>query len=562
MKHKGPVKECRESNLFHRKKSPGKEILYKEILRQGTPFQGKIALYILLRFLKQGLALLPPYCYLLFLNEVITKGNFKALWLVVGLYVAVYMSKSFFSVLEKMVSNRIYPPMQAALKEGLLGRYGALDIKELQEYSAGELKERLHKDTENVVLYEKSKLEIGVSAIHMVILTGILLYLNWILALISFLLLPLSFLMTRYVKGRSNIEYTRKRELQGTYNDFMIHTMYFWKEMKTNRLEEVQRQQFGQHWNGLGGAFLKAHMCWFLNRTFLAFKDVFVTQMSLYLFGGILVVNQMGTVPVLLSFMAYYNDFTNVFLSMSDIWMKRGEQEESLRRVIGIYRIPCEERPVKISQLDSLELVNIDFTYPGAQEQILHQFSLKVEKGESIALTGESGCGKSTLLQLISGCLIPEGGEILWNGYPMGQVDRKAIYETAGFLMQESYLFNLSIRENLMMGKIDASEAEMMEACARANILDFIQGLPKGLETQIGENGIRLSGGQKQRLMIARLLLKNPQFIIFDEATSGLDYQNEREILELLLEQMEGKTFLMVTHRGTSVAKCSRVVML
>ncbi len=558
MKHKGSVNEFYKNDRFRR------EILHKEILRQDNFFQGKTVLYILLRFLKQGLLLLPPYCYLLFLNEVITKHNFQILWLILGFYVLIYMLKAFLSVLEKMVSNRIYPPMQSVLKEKLLRKYGEMDIKVLHEYSAGELKERLHKDTENVVLYEKSKLELCISVIHIVILTGILLYLNWILAVISFLLLPLSFIMTRYVKGRSNTEYTRKRELQGSYNDFMIHTMHFsfWKDMKANRLEEMQQKQFGRHWNGLGDAFLKAHICWFLNRTFLAFKDVFLTQMSLYLFGGILVVNQMGTVPVLLSFMQYYNDFTNVFLSMSDIWMKRGEQEESLRRVTDIYGIPFEERPVKITQLDALELVNVDFTYPGEREQILHHFCLKIEKGESIALTGESGCGKSTLIQLISGCLTPERGEILWNGYPMERIDRKSIYETAGFLMQESYLFHLTIRENLLMGKIDASEAEMMEACVRANIMDFIQELPKGLETQIGENGIRLSGGQKQRLLIARLLLKNPEFIVFDEATSGLDYQNEREILELLLEQMEGKTFLMVTHRGTSVARCSRVVTL
>ena len=128
--------------------------------------------------------------------------------------------------------------------------------------------------------------------------------------------------------------------------------------------------------------------------------------------------------------------------------------------------------------------------------------------------------------------------------------------------MQETCLFNLTIRENLLMGRIDACEKDMAEACSRANILDFIQSLPKGLDTLIGENGIRLSGGQRQRLLIARLLLKDPELIVFDEATSGLDYQNESEILELLLQNLNDRTFLMVTHRGTSVAKCSRVVML
>lgn len=525
-------------------------------------FRGKMLLYILLQFLKQGLLLLPPYCYLLFLNEIITEQRFEKLWMVIGLYAAVYAGKAFVSVLEKMVYNRIYPPMQKTLKERMLEKYADLDLEVIQGYTAGELKERLHKDSENVVLYWKGKLDLGISVIHIVIITGILLYLNWILAAVSFLLLPLSFLMTRYVKKRSNVEYGRKREIQGIYNDFMIHTMYFWKEMKANQLEEVQQRQFEDHWNHMGNAFLKAHMCWFLNRTFLAFKDVFLTKMGLYLFGGILVVYHMGTVPVLLSFMEYYNDFTNRLLEVTDIVMKRGEQEQSLKRVEAVMRLPCPERTYKIDHFEQLEMRDIDFCYAEGGGHILEHFDLEIHKGESIALTGESGCGKSTLIKLMAGCLTPNHGSILWNGHPMEQVDRKEIYRAAGFLMQETCLFNLSIRENLLMGRSDACEEDMVKACNRANIMEFIQGLPKGLDTLIGENGIRLSGGQRQRLLIARLLLKDPELIIFDEATSGLDYQNESEILELLLQNLGDRTFLMVTHRGTSVARCSRVITM
>ena len=128
--------------------------------------------------------------------------------------------------------------------------------------------------------------------------------------------------------------------------------------------------------------------------------------------------------------------------------------------------------------------------------------------------------------------------------------------------MQETSLFNLTIRENLLFGRDVASEEEMTDACTRANIMDFIRELPLGFETVIGENGIRLSGGQRQRLLIARLLLKNPQLIVFDEATSALDYQNENEILDLLLSNARDKTVIMVTHRSTSAAKCSRSVCL
>ena len=195
-----------------------------------------------------------------------------------------------------------------------------------------------------------------------------------------------------------------------------------------------------------------------------------------------------------------------------------------------------------------------------AEKGLVDAWILEMMTG--IALKGESGCGKSTLLKLMAGYLVPARGEIRWNGYPMNLVNRPSIYAKTGFLMQEAGLFNLTIRENLLFGREDATQTQMKEACARANILDFIQGLPRGFETLIGENGIRLSGGQRQRLMIARLFLQNPEFIVFDEATSALDYQNESEILNLLLREAGEKTLLMVTHRGTSIAKCGRIIEL
>lgn len=271
-------------------------------------------------------------------------------------------------------------------------------------------------------------------------------------------------------------------------------------------------------------------------------------------------IHNMATVPVLLSFIEYYGDFANRLLGAADNVMMRGDLEESVRRVQEIMGLPQPERGEEPGCFERLELRGVTFSYENAE--ILRDFSMVARRGESIAIVGESGCGKSTLIKLMAGILVPAKGEILWNGRPMDVVDSGWIYGKVGFLMQDTSLFNLTIRENLLFGRSDADEDEMEEACSRANILQFIKGLPQGFGTVIGENGIRLSGGQRQRLLIARLFLKNPEIIIFDEATSALDYQNESTILELLLEQIEGKTFIMVTHRETSIAKCSRVVRI
>lgn len=524
-------------------------------------YRGKMILYIVLQFLRSGLLLLPPYCYLLFLDEVIMGRRIEWLWGIVALYASVFGAKALVSVLIRQVYNRIFPVMTLEAKNRVLEKYSELDLEVLSDYTAGELKERLHRDTENAVLYWEKRLELWIAAISVPVTAGILICLNWILAAVSFLLLPVSFSITRSIKGRSNVQHERRREILGKYNDFMIHNMFFWKEVKTNCQEERQQRQFEGLWKELGDAFLRSHIFWFLNRTFLAFKDVFLTKMGLYLLGGILVIKGMAAVPALLAFMEYYADFVNRLLELSDNFMQRGEQEASIKRLKEIMALRTPDRPYRLEHFESVEFRDIGFSYGEGQGNILQHCNMKIEQGETVAIKGESGCGKSTLIKMMAGCILPGEGEILWNGLPMDRIRRQDIYARAGFLMQESGLFNLTIRENLLFGRADAGEEEMRAACVRANIMEFIEGLEQGFETVIGENGIKLSGGQKQRLLIARLFLQDTELIVFDEATSALDYQNESEILNLLLqEKAREKTFIMVTHRGTSVARCSRVV--
>ena len=163
-------------------------------------------LYIILQFLKSGLLLLPPYCYMLFLNQVITHKRIEWLWAVAGLYAAVFAAKALVSVWIRQVYNRIFPAMALEAKRNILEKYSGLDMEVLSGYTAGELMERLHRDTEEAAVYWEKKLELWVAVVSVPVMTGILLYLNWILAVVSFLLLPLSFYITRRIKAKSNVQ--------------------------------------------------------------------------------------------------------------------------------------------------------------------------------------------------------------------------------------------------------------------------------------------------------------------------------------------------------------------
>ena len=172
---------------------------------------------------------------------------------------------------------------------------------------------------------------------------------------------------------------------------------------------------------------------------------------------------------------------------------------------------------------------------------------------------GKSGCGKSTLLKLITGMINPMQGQVLVNGVDLSTYDLNSFHNHIGFVMQENVLFNCSIKDNLLYGNEEAKIDDLIKVCQKANILEYINDLPKGFDTIIGEGGIKLSGGQRQRLILARLFLKSPDVYIFDEATSNIDIFNERMIYEQIHNIDRDKIIIIVTHRLSSVQFCNKI---
>ena len=175
---------------------------------------------------------------------------------------------------------------------------------------------------------------------------------------------------------------------------------------------------------------------------------------------------------------------------------------------------------------------------------------------------GKSGCGNTTVLKLMMGMLTPGKGRVFFAGADVREIDLTAMHGRIGFIMQESMLFNASIRENLRYGKEDATDEEMEAACRKAFIYDFIRGLEDGLDTVIGERGVRLSGGQRQRIVLARLFLRNVDVFVFDEATSALDQYSESVVYDAIRNIARDKTIIIVAHRESSVALCDRRIWL
>ncbi len=209
-----------------------------------------------------------------------------------------------------------------------------------------------------------------------------------------------------------------------------------------------------------------------------------------------------------------------------------------------------------------VEFRDVSFSYEGEDEVVLDHFSMKVDGGKRVALVGESGAGKSTAVSLLARFYERTGGSITIDGQDVDSVTQRSLRANIGFVQQDVFLFDASIRDNITYGKPDATDAEIWLALEKANLSSFVSSLPDGLDTEVGERGTRLSGGQKQRLSIARVFLKNPPILIFDEATSSLDTESEREISDAFNKLAEGRTSIVIAHRLSTIIDSDEIFVV
>ena len=209
----------------------------------------------------------------------------------------------------------------------------------------------------------------------------------------------------------------------------------------------------------------------------------------------------------------------------------------------------------------SVEFRHVGFSYDG-EKQILKDVSFKLDSGRSVAIVGPSGSGKSTIVNLIPRLYDVDTGEVLFDGVDVRKLDLEFLRKNIGVVTQETYLFNGTIRDNLLYVCPDATEEELREACGKANILDFIDAQEKGFDTLVGNRGLKLSGGEKQRISIARVLLRKPALLIFDEATASLDSISEAKIQEAIDPLVTSCTSILIAHRLSTILAADEIIVV
>lgn len=534
--------------------------LIKKLYRYFKPYRFLYCCLAIFKTISLVLSLIAPVFYMILINDVMVEGNLmRLLWVVMG-YLGVFLLQTLITVFDKIVYNRIFIKFNLKLRMTLLSKFGKMKTEAYEVYNAGDVKNRIEVDAG---LFEKffitHWLNFVFAIISALVIVIIMLRINWFLAIFSFIMVPFSFLFAKFMSKKSSKVSDDYRENYGKYESFLHSTIQNWKEIKANSLELNQENVLADYWEILSNLFIKNQVYWYINRAFIAFKDFFITKMNLYFLGGILIILGRMEAALLLTFMNYYEQFFSNISSISDSIVGFKNDKPSIERVVEIldFEEPLKQTTKKF--VSEIKLENLFFNYEKKQQEVLKGVNLLISRNEHIAIVGRSGCGKSTLIKIILGMYEPTKGRILFDGTDIEEITVK---QKIGVIMQEPYMFNLSIKENLKFAKRTASDDEIDVVCKKANIYDFIQNLPNRYETIIGERGVKLSGGQKQRLAIARILLYDPEILVFDEATSSLDSENEKAIVSTIKHLTKGKTVITIAHRLSSILDANRIAVM
>lgn len=270
-----------------------------------------------------------------------------------------------------------------------------------------------------------------------------------------------------------------------------------------------------------------------------------------------------GDITVMVSLLNRMYGPVNQLMNIQVDWIR---SMALFTRIFEYFDMPVEiksKKGAKTLETSSgeVEFRNVSFSYD-EKKQILKDVSFKLEQGKSIAIVGPSGSGKSTITNLIPRLYDVDEGAVLYDGVDVRDLDLESLRDQIGIVTQDTYLFNGTIRDNLLYARPEATDEEIYEAAKKANIYDFIMNAPDGLDTEVGNRGLKLSGGEKQRLSIARILLKNPHLLIFDEATASLDSISEQLIQQAINELLGSRTSIMIAHRLSTILMADEILVV
>jgi ATP-binding cassette subfamily B protein len=442
-----------------------------------------------------------------------------------------------------------------------------LSLRFYEDKQVGQLMSNVVNDTDLFEQFISHAIpDVVVNVVTLFGVTAVLLGLNWKLTLLSTLPIPLVIVSLQIYAKRVRPAFRNRQAELGNLNALLNDNLSGIREIKAFTREEDEEKRVHTGIDNYRKSLLKALKLMATFQPFVEFTSSIGTLIVIY-FGGRLALQ--GTLPVadLVAFFLYLESFYSPVRNLSGAWESVQSSLAGADRVAGLLAEPREPQtvrgaaPVTGRARGEFVFQNVSFEYTDGIP-VLEDVSLQIPAKSVVALVGPTGVGKSTLVSLIPRFYDVSSGSITLDGRNLSDYTLDSLRQQISIVLQDVFLFYGTVRENLLFGRPNADEAEMIAAARVANAHDFIADLPEGYDTLIGERGVKLSGGQKQRLSIARALLKDAPILILDEATSSVDTETEQLIQQALDRLMQGRTTIIIAHRLSTIRNADKIVVL
>ena len=531
------------------------------------PYRGLVTLTFFFAALTPALELLPPWLIKIVIDDVLLAENTDVLpWVLIGLVLAYGLKNlcqslriRFNTLLEQRVVHRLREEVFEALQK--------LSLTYYENRSTGEIMSRVVNDTEPVQRIFIDGFEGMLTAtLTLAGITTILFVINWKLALLVLIPIPILIVGGMYFTRHVHRHYRAIRQHAADLNGYLQDALSGIRETMGFNRQPHERARFQDMSHQYSQANLKAMYLWSMYSPGMIFVGNIGTVL-IVAFGASEVMEGRLTTGELVMFLSYLVLFytpVNQIHSVNHLLQHALAAGDRIFDVLDAKpAVPDDGTLTPQEQRFSgkVEWNDIVFSYR-PEAPIFSNLSLSVERGTHVALVGPSGVGKSTLMKLLFRYYDVQSGTISLDGYDIRDLPLTTLRDQIGFVQQEPFLFNGTVRDNLAYGDLSASQAQIEAVAIAAQAHEFIVALPDGYETWIGERGVKLSVGQKQRMSIARVLLKNPPIVVMDEATSNIDTETEVDIRIAMDELIRGRTTLIIAHRLSTLQSVDRIVVL
>lgn len=539
----------------------------KRLLAYCQPYIKLIALLMILSIASVILTLMTPVLLGQAIDLLIGQGqvNFVLLVKKLSVIASIIVLGALIQWIMGQLTNMITYNITNDLRNKVFDKIQVLPLKYIDGTGHGDILGRLINDIDLIgqgLLQSFTSLLTGIATIVGTIL--IMAMINLMVAVIVIVLTPLSLLVASIIVKRTHSYFQEQLALRGEMNAFAeemignqkIVNIFDYQDINEKKFDEINQRM---HRSGVISQFYGA----LINPTTRLVNSIVYAAVGV--FGALQVLNGAFSVGILSSFLTYANQYTKPFNEISSVMSEMQTALAASQRVFDLLDQEEIEEKINTKQIDQVKghvvIRNLSFRYV-ENTPLIEDFNFEAQPGQTIAIVGKTGCGKTTLINLLMRFYDQQQGHVYVDGIDTLEMNRNDLRKLYGMVLQDSWLFKGTVKENIAYGKADASEEEIIAAAKKARVHKFIMSLPNGYETMVEEDGGNMSQGQKQLISIARIMLSHPPMLILDEATSSIDTRTELQVQRAFDEMMKGRTTFIVAHRLSTIVNADAIIVM